>query len=43
MTTQLRRYFLPDPKIVKKCVESLIEREYLDRDEDDISVVIYVA
>jgi hypothetical protein len=33
--------FTPDPKIVKKRIESLIEREYLGRDEDNPNRFIY--
>lgn len=30
--TQLSRMFQPDPRMIKKQVESLIDREYLERD-----------
>jgi len=33
--------FTPDPKLVKKRVESLIEREYVVRDEDNLQRLIY--
>lgn len=29
---QLRKMFQPDPRMIKKQVESLIDREYLERD-----------
>jgi hypothetical protein len=40
---QLSKYFKPDPKMIKKCIESLIDREYLDRDEADSNVFIYIT
>lgn len=30
--TQLSRMFQPDPRMIKKQIESLIDREYLERD-----------
>jgi cullin 1 len=35
--------FAPNPKQVKKCIESLIEREYLQRDESNTNMYIYLA
>lgn len=40
---QLQKQFQPDAKLVKRCIESLLEREYLDRDADDQNVFIYQA
>lgn len=40
---QLNKYFKPDPKMIKKCLESLIDREYLDRDEDDTNTFRYIT
>jgi cullin 1 len=40
---QLTKYFKPDPKMIKKCLESLIDREYLDRDEDDTNTFRYIT
>ncbi|KAL7505493.1 hypothetical protein ACHAXN_003192 [Cyclotella atomus] len=42
-TKQLSGRFVPPPQFVKKRVESLIEREYLERDENDRRVYIYMA
>ena len=42
-TRQLSGRFVPPPQFVKKRVESLIEREYLERDENDRRVYRYVA
>jgi len=35
--------FVPSPQFVKKRVESLIEREYLERDEQDRRIYRYMA
>jgi len=40
---QLSSRFLPDPVIVKKRIESLIEREYIERSKTDRKVYHYVA
>jgi cullin 3 len=34
--------FLPQPQMIKQRIESLIEREYLKRDENDRSKYIYL-
>ena len=43
VTKQLSGRFVPPPQLVKKRVESLIEREYLERDEADRRVYRYMA
>ena len=43
VTRQLSVRFVPSPQFIKKRVESLIEREYLERDEGDRRVYVYVA
>jgi len=43
VTRQLSGRFIPSPQFVKKRVESLIEREYLERDEHDRRVYRYMA
>ena len=43
VTKQLSVRFTPSPQFVKKRIESLIEREYLERSLDDHRVYIYVA
>ncbi|EED88081.1 cullin family-like protein [Thalassiosira pseudonana CCMP1335] len=43
VTKQLAGRFIPPPQFVKKRVESLIEREYLERDEADRRVYLYMA
>jgi len=43
VTRQLSGRFVPPPQFVKKRVESLIEREYLERDEGDRRVYRYMA
>jgi len=35
--------FKPNDSLIKKRVEALIEREYLDRDKTDSTVIIYKA
>lgn len=43
VTEQLKSRFLPSPVVIKKRIESLIEREYLARTADDRKVYTYVA
>nr|XP_009861436.1 cullin-3 isoform X2 [Ciona intestinalis]XP_018671258.1 cullin-3 isoform X1 [Ciona intestinalis] len=43
VTSQLKHRFLPSPVIIKRRIESLIEREYLSRSNTDRKVYIYVA
>mmetsp|Transcript_9335 Transcript_9335/g.19083 ORF Transcript_9335/g.19083 Transcript_9335/m.19083 type:complete len:765 (+) Transcript_9335:530-2824(+) len=43
VTKQLSVRFVPSPQFIKKRVEGLIEREYLERDETDRRVYMYVA
>ena len=40
--TQLA-FFKPDPKLVKRRIESLIDREFLERDPDQTNVYKYLA
>jgi hypothetical protein len=35
--------FQPQPRVIKSRIESLIEREYLERSEDDSNVYQYLA
>jgi len=34
---------MPDPVLIKKRVESLIEREYLERDKYNLKMYVYLA
>jgi len=43
VTKQLAARFMPNPMIVKKRIESLIEREYLERSKADRKVYNYLA
>lgn len=43
VTSQLKHRFLPNPVIIKRRIESLIEREYISRSNTDRKVYIYVA
>lgn len=43
VTRQLSVRFNPSPQFVKKRIESLIEREYLERSESDRRMYMYVA
>mmetsp|Transcript_18616 Transcript_18616/g.51986 ORF Transcript_18616/g.51986 Transcript_18616/m.51986 type:complete len:742 (+) Transcript_18616:190-2415(+) len=36
-------FFNPKPRVVKKCIENLIEREYLERSQDNAQVYNYLA
>merc|ERR1712023_609431 len=42
-STQLMRHFKPDPKQIKKRIEDLIAREYLERDANNNNVYKYLA
>ena len=42
-TKLLINKFQPDPIIIKKRIEGLIEREYLERDKDDRKFYKYLA
>lgn len=39
----LLHLFRPDPKFIKDKIERLIEREFLARDEQDKTMLLYVA
>jgi len=43
VTKQLSVRFVPSPQFIKKRIESLIEREYLERKPDDRRKYVYVA
>ncbi|KAL1824527.1 hypothetical protein DCAR_0312600 [Daucus carota subsp. sativus] len=43
VTKQLQSRFLPNPIIIKKRIESLIEREFLERDKEDRKLYRYLA
>ena len=43
VTNFLSQKFTPDLVVIKKRIESLIERDYLERDEDDRRFYKYVA
>lgn len=40
---QLQRMFKPDLKLIKKRIEDLIQREYLERDKDNPTLFKYLA
>ncbi|KAJ4746042.1 Cullin family protein [Rhynchospora pubera] len=43
VTNQLQARFLPNPVVIKKRIESLIEREFLERDKADRRLYRYMA
>lgn len=43
VTKQLSQRFLPAPDLIKKRIESLIEREYLERSKEDKNIYNYMA
>lgn len=43
VTRQLAGRFLPNPAVIKKRIESLIEREFLERDSEDRRLYRYLA
>jgi hypothetical protein len=40
---QLNALFKPDPRVIRKRIEDLIVREYLERDKDDMQKFRYLA
>ena len=42
-TRHLQTKFIPDPLMIKKRIEGLIDREYLERDKDDKKYYNYLA
>jgi len=42
-TGQLCKFFRPDPKIMKKRIENLMERGFMRRDEENQRLIHYVA
>jgi cullin 3 len=43
VTKQLSGRFVPDPTDIKKHLENLIEREFIERDRNDRKVFVYLA
>jgi cullin 3 len=43
VTRQLSARFTPTPPFIKKRIESLIERDYLEREKDDRRTYRYLA
>ena len=41
--SQLHTLFKPEPKMIRKRIEDLIVREYLERDKDDMQTFRYLA
>jgi cullin 3 len=43
VTKHLQNSFMPDPKMIKQQIESLIDREYLKRDANDSKQFEYTS
>ena len=43
VTRQLSSRFMPNPTVIKKRIESLIEREFIERDQTDRKLYRYLA
>ena len=43
VSQQLSSRFVPNPTVIKKRIESLIEREFLERDATDRKLYKYLA
>lgn len=43
VTKQLQSRFFPTPQLIKKRIESLIEREYLEKSEENERLYKYLA
>jgi len=42
-STQLEKFFMPDPRLMKKQIEVLMERNFMRRDPDDQRKIHYCA
>jgi len=42
-TKQLIKFFKPDPRLMKKRIENLMERGFMRRDEEDQTLIHYQA
>lgn len=43
MTQQLQESFIPSSSVVKRCIEALIEKEFIARVPEDQKAYIYIA
>ena len=43
VSRQLSSRFVPNPTVIKKRIESLIDREFLERDKEDRKLYKYLA
>lgn len=43
LATQLAAHFVPEVPLVRRCIEWLIDKEYLARHVQDRDVYVYVA
>lgn len=43
VTRHLNQRFFPQPNFIKKCIESLLDREYIERDHSDARLYSYLA
>ena len=43
VSSQLMKYFQPDPRAIKQRIEDLIQREYMRRDEEQTNTYHYIA
>ena len=43
VTEQLKSRFTPNPILIKKRIEGLIDREYLARSQDDRKIYVYIT
>jgi cullin 3 len=43
VSSAVKNRFSPTPSDIKKHLESLIEREFIERDENDRKIYLYVA
>lgn len=39
----LQQRFVPNAKVLKKRLESLIDRQFMTRDENDPKIIIYIS
>jgi len=39
----LKNRFTPDSKMLKKRLESLIDRKFMERDENDPKIILYIS
>lgn len=43
LVNMLKNMFIPSKQIIKEQIEWLIEKQYMERDKDDMNKFVYIA